>query len=243
MKNIAENTAGFSGAELANILNEAAIIATSRKQKEISNQDVEDALAKVTVGLEKKNRRISDKDKRLTAYHEAGHAVVSKYLPTQDVVKEVSIIPRGMAGGYTMYRNNEDKYYISETEMREKLISLMGGRAAEKIALNEISTGASNDLEVAMEIARNMVTTYGMNDKIGPMSLNLKNEAYEKLQLLGTDMQNTIGLEIRKTLEQAYQDAQTILRMHRDKLDAVAEVLMKKEKINEEEFNEIFNNY
>jgi len=243
LKNIAENTAGFSGAELANILNEAAIIATSRKQKEISNQDVEDALAKVTVGLEKKNRRISDKDKRLTAYHEAGHAVVSKYLPTQDVVKEVSIIPRGMAGGYTMYRNNEDKYYISETEMREKLISLMGGRAAEKIALNEISTGASNDLEVAMEIARNMVTTYGMNDKIGPMSLNLKNEAYEKLQLLGTDMQNTIGLEIRKTLEQAYQDAQTILRMHRDKLDAVAEVLMKKEKINEEEFNEIFNNY
>ena len=243
LKNIAENTAGFSGAELANILNEAAIIATSRKQKEISNQDVEDALAKVTVGLEKKNRRISDKDKRLTAYHEAGHAVVSKYLPTQDVVKEVSIIPRGMAGGYTMYRNNEDKYYISETEMREKLISLMGGRAAEKIALNEISTGASNDLEVAMEIARNMVTIYGMNDKIGPMSLNLKNEAYEKLQLLGTDMQNTIGLEIRKTLEQAYQDAQTILRMHRDKLDAVAEVLMKKEKINEEEFNEIFNNY
>ena len=234
LKNIAENTAGFSGAELANILNEAAIIATSRKQKEISNQDVEDALAKVTVGLEKKNRRISDKDKRLTAYHEAGHAVVSKYLPTQDVVKEVSIIPRGMAGGYTMYRNNEDKYYISETEMREKLISLMGGRAAEKIALNEISTGASNDLEVAMEIARNMVTIYGMN---------LKNEAYEKLQLLGTDMQNTIGLEIRKTLEQAYQDAQTILRMHRDKLDAVAEVLMKKEKINEEEFNEIFNNY
>ena len=243
LKNIAENTAGFSGAELANILNEAAIIATSRKQKEISNQDVEDALAKVTVGLEKKNRRISDKDKRLTAYHEAGHAVVSKYLPTQDVVKEVSIIPRGMAGGYTMYRNNEDKYYISETEMKEKLISLMGGRAAEKIALNEISTGASNDLEVAMEIARNMVTTYGMNDKIGPMSLNLKNEAYEKLQLLGTDMQNTIGLEIRKILDQAYQDAQSILRMHRDKLDAVAEVLMKKEKINEEEFNEIFNNY
>ena len=149
LEDFANDTAGFTGAELANVLNEAAIIATIRKHKKIERQDLDDAVKKVTVGIEKHSRVISEKDKKLTAYHEAGHAIVSKFLPTQMNVKEVSIIPRGLAGGYTMYKTNEDKYYISKTEMQEKLIALLGGRAAEKIALDDISTGASNDIEVA----------------------------------------------------------------------------------------------
>lgn len=239
LKSIAEDTAGFSGAELSNILNEAAIYATNREHKAITNEDIEDAVKKVTVGLEKKNRAISEKDKQLTAYHEAGHAVVSKYLPTQDSVKEISIIPRGVAGGYTMYKNNEDKFYISKTEMEERLISLLGGRAAEKVALNDISTGASNDIEVAMNIARNMVTIYGMSEKIGPMSINIERDPY-LLNLLGNNMEDKIGEEIKSILEDAYQKAQQILVVHRDKLDAVANVLLEKEKINAEEFNKIF---
>ena len=166
LMSIAEDTAGFTGAELANILNEAAIIATKNKHEEIENDDLEEAVKKVTVGLEKRTRVISEKDKKLTAYHEAGHAIVSRYLPTQTNVKEVSIIPRGMAGGYTMYKSDEDKYYISKTEMQEKLVALLGGRAAEKLVLDDISTGASNDIEVATQIARDMVIKYGMSDKL-----------------------------------------------------------------------------
>ena len=165
LKTIAGDTAGFTGAELANIINEAAIIATIKKHEAITNKDIDDALKKVTVGVEKHSKIMSDKDKRLTAYHEAGHAIVSRFLETQKDVKEVSIIPRGVAGGYTMYKTNEDKYYISKTEMLEKLVALLGGRASEKIILNDISTGASNDLEVATDIAKNMVTIYGMSDK------------------------------------------------------------------------------
>ena len=241
LKDIAGNTAGFSGAELANIMNEAAINATNREHEAITEQDIEDALNKITVGLEKKNRVVSENDKKLTAYHEAGHAVVSKYLPTQDVVKEVSIIPRGVAGGYTMYKSNEDKFFISKTEMEEKIVSLMGGRVAEKIALNDISSGASNDLEVATQIARDMIVKYGMSDKIGPISIDLNKDTFEQLELLGKDMQNKIGEEVKNILEVGYRRAQELLMLHRDKLDQVADILLKKEKINEEEFNKIFN--
>ena len=239
LKSIAEDTAGFSGAELENILNEAAILAARKQHKEIENDDIEEAVKKVTVGLEKKDRVISEKDKKLTAYHEAGHAVVSRYLETQDNVKEVSIIPRGFAGGYTMYKTNEDKFYISKTEMEEKLISLLGGRAGEKIALNDISTGASNDLEVAMKVARDMITVYGMSEKIGPMSINLEKDPYQ-MQLLGNNLEDEIGKEVKGLLEKAYESAQDLLRLHRDKLDRVAEMLLEKEKINEEEFKAIF---
>ena len=166
LKEIAGDTAGFTGAELANVLNEAAIIATREKHDKITVEDIDNAVRKITVGLEKHNRVISDKDKKLTAYHEAGHAVVSHYLSTQNEVKEVSIIPRGVAGGYTMYKTTEDKFYVSRTELLEKMVALMGGRAAEKISLNEISTGASNDLEVATGIARDMLTVYGMSDSL-----------------------------------------------------------------------------
>ena len=240
-KSIAGDTAGFTGAELENILNEAAIIATNKNHEAINNNDIEDAVKKVTVGLEKHNRVVSEKDKKLTAYHEAGHAVVSRYLETQKDIKEVSIIPRGVAGGYTMYKTNEDKFYVSKTEMEEKLISLLGGRAAEKVALDDISTGASNDIEVAMKIARDMVTVYGMSDRIGPMSINLEKDPYQ-MQLLGNNLEDEIGKEVKNILEDAYEKAQRLLVMHRDKLDAVAGVLLEKEVINEEEFEKIFKN-
>lgn len=238
LESIAEDTAGFTGAELENILNEAAIIATKNKHEEIENDDIEEAVKKVTVGLEKKDRIISDKDKKLTAYHEAGHAVVSRYLPTQTNVKEVSIIPRGVAGGYTMYKTNEDKYYISKTEMQEKLIALLGGRAAEKLVLDDISTGASNDIEVATQIARDMVTKYGMSDKLGPIDFQGK-EPYE-IQMFGENIGDKIGQEVKMLIDTAYNDAQILLREHRNKLDEIAETLLIKEKINEQEFNRIF---
>ena len=239
-KDIAEDTAGFTGAELANILNEAAIIATVKKKESIHRDDIEEAIKKVTVGLEKHSRLISEKDKKLTAYHEAGHAVVSRYLETQNDIKEVSIIPRGVAGGYTMYKSNEDKYYISKTEMEEKLIALLGGRAAEKLVLDDISTGASNDLEVATNIARDMITVYGMSDTIGPISLK-DSENPNQMILYGEKMQDAIGAEIKILIDTAYRNAQKLLIEHRDKLDAVANVLLEKEKITEKEFYEIFN--
>ena len=238
LESIAEDTAGFTGAELANILNEAAIVATKNGHEEIENDDIEEAVKKVTVGLEKKERVISEKDKKLTAYHEAGHAVVSRYLPTQSNVKEVSIIPRGVAGGYTMYKSDEDKYYISKTEMKEKLIALLGGRAAEKLVLDDISTGASNDIEVATQIARDMVTKYGMSDKLGPIDFQGK-EPYE-MQMFGEDIGDKIGLEVKALIDEAYENAQKLLIAHRDKLDLIAETLLRQEKVNEREFQEFF---
>ena len=238
-KDIAEDTAGFTGAELANILNEAAIIATVKKKESIHRDDIEEAIKKVTVGLEKHSRLISEKDKKLTAYHEAGHAVVSRYLETQNDVKEISIVPRGVAGGYTMYRSNEDKYYVAKTELEEKLIALLGGRAAEKIALNDISTGASNDLEVATGIARDMITMYGMSDTIGPISMQSAANP-DQIIVYGEKMEDAIGAEIKILIDTAYQRAQRILIEHIDKLDRVAQILLEKEKITEKEFYEIF---
>ena len=239
LKDIAANTAGFTGAELANVLNEAAIIATTRKHEKIVMDDLEEAVKKVTVGLQKNSRVISEKDKKLTAYHEAGHAVVSKYLETQQDVKEISIIPRGLAGGYTMYKTNEDKYYISRTEMEEKLVALLGGRAAEKIALNDISTGASNDIEVATQIAKDMVKKYGMSDRVGPINLEAK-EQYE-LQVFGNNIEDVIGVEVKTLIDTAYKRAQELILANMDKLHAVAQKLLEKETITAEEFNIIFN--
>lgn len=238
LESIAEDTAGFTGAELENILNEAAIVATKNKHEDIENDDIEEAVKKVTVGLEKRGRVYSEKDKKLTAYHEAGHAVVSRYLPTQTDVKEVSIIPRGVAGGYTMYKSDEDKYYISKTEMQEKLIALLGGRAAEKLVLDDISTGASNDIEVATKIARDMVTKYGMSDNLGPIDFQGK-EPYE-MQMFGENIGDKIGEEVKQLIDTAYRDAISLLQQHRDKLDSIAETLLEKEKINEEDFKKFF---
>ena len=238
LESIAEDTAGFTGAELANILNEAAIIATINKHDEIENSDIEEAVKKVTVGLEKKTRVYSEKDKKLTAYHEAGHAVVSRYLPTQTDVKEVSIIPRGVAGGYTMYKSDEDKYYISKTEMKEKLVALLGGRAAEKLVLDDISTGASNDIEVATKIAREMVTKYGMSDNLGPIDFQGKEQ--NDMFVFGENIGDKIGAEVKALIDEAYNNAQKLLIEHRDKLDTIAQTLLAKEKINEQEFKDIF---
>ena len=238
LRSVAEDTAGFTGAELANILNESAIIATMNEHGVITNKDIEDAVKKVTVGLEKQSRVVPEKDKRLTAFHEAGHAIVSSMLESQKDIKEVSIIPRGVAGGYTMYRTNEDKYFISKTEMEEKLVALMGGRAAEKIALNDISTGASNDIEVATNIAKNMITKYGMSESLGPISINTDADPYE-LQMLGDKFGDAIGAEVKILLDTAYARAQSLIRANMDKLTKVAEALIEKEVISADEFQEL----
>ena len=238
LKNIAEDTAGFSGAELANILNEAAIIATINKHDAITNKDIEDATKKVTIGIEKHSRVVSEKDKKLTAYHEAGHAIVSSQLETQKDIKEVSIIPRGIAGGYTMYKSNEDTYYISKTEMEEKLVSLLGGRAAEKIALNDISTGASNDIEVATQIAKDMIVKYGMSDDLGPIYIDTEKDPYE-LQLFGEKFGDAVGAEVKIMIDNAYVKAQKLILNNMDKLNKVAEALIEKEIISAEEFQDL----
>lgn len=240
LKTIAEDTAGLTGAELANILNEAAILATVNEHEVIEQEDIEEAFKKVTIGLQKTSRVYSEKDKRITAYHEAGHAIVSRYLETQEPVKEISIIPRGMAGGYTMNKTNEDKNYISKTEMEERLIVLMAGRAAEKIIINDISTGASNDFEVATKIAKDMVTLYGMSDVVGTISINTEKDPYE-LQLLGDKYADWVGAEIKILLDTAYLKAQTLISNHIDKLHEVAQTLLEKETITEVEFERIFN--
>lgn len=239
LETIAEDTAGLTGAELANILNEAAILATINEHEVIEQEDIEEAFKKVTIGLQKASRVYSEKDKKLTAYHEAGHAIVSRYLETQEPVKEISIIPRGMAGGYTMNKTNEDKNYISKTEMEERLIVLMAGRAAEKIIMNDISTGASNDFEVATKIAKDMVTIYGMSDVVGTISINPDKDPYE-LQLLGEKYTDAIGAEVKILLDTAYAKAQKMILEHMDKLHEVAQTLLKNEIITEQEFEEIF---
>ena len=237
---LARGTPGFSGADLANLVNEAALLSARRGKRVVGMDELEDAKDKVMMGTERRSMVMTDAAKKLTAYHEAGHAVVSRYLETQNDIKEISIIPRGVAGGYTMYKNNEDKYYISKTEMEEKLVALLGGRAAEKLVLDDISTGASNDLEVATNIAKDMITVYGMSDTIGPISLKDSDNPNQMI-MYGEKMQDAIGAEIKILIDTAYRDAQKLLIEHRDKLDIVANKLLEKEKITEKEFYEIFN--
>ena len=246
MKLIAKNTSGFVGADLENLLNEAALLAARQDHTAIEQKDIEDAMVKVTMGPEKRTRVRSDKEKRLVAYHEAGHAVVSKFLSTQDPVHEISIIPRGMAGGYTMYRPSEDKSFISKTEMEEQIISLLGGRVAEEIVIKDISTGASNDIERATAIAKSMITKYGMNERLGTVTYGSESQEV----FLGRDLAQEktyseetaaiIDEEIKKMISKSYQRAKELLEQNMDKLDAVATVLIEKEKITEEEFNQVF---
>ena len=247
LKTIAKNTSGFSGADLENVLNEAALLAARRNLREIGMQEIEDAMVKVTMGPEKRTRVRSDKEQKLVAYHEAGHAVVSRFLPTQDPVHQISIVPRGMAGGYTMYRPTEDKSFMSRTEMIENIVSLLGGRVAEKLILDDISTGASNDIERATKIARAMVTKYGMSERVGTITLGQNQEEV----FLGRDFaqakeysEETAGIideEVKNIIDAAYKKAESILREHIDKLHSVAGVLLEKEKIDGDEFDAIFN--
>ena len=246
-KVIAKNTAGFSGADLENMINEATILAARKNKKIVEMEDVEEAMVKVMMGPEKKSKIISDKEKRLTAYHEAGHAVVSRFLPNHDTVHQISIIPRGMAGGYTMYKPNEDKSFMSMTEMKENIVSLLGGRVAEKLVLNDISTGASNDIERASKIARDMVTKYGMSDKLGPITFG---ETQEEV-FLGMERNNgrnysekvaaQIDEEVGNIINGGYKYAEKLLKENIDKLHKVAEILIEKEKISAEEFEAVFN--
>ena len=245
-KTIAKNTSGFSGADLENVLNEAALLAARRNKTEINMAEIEDAMVKVTMGPEKKTRVRSEKENKLVAYHEAGHAVVSRFLPTRDAVHQISIVPRGMAGGYTMYRPTEDKSFMSKSEMLEQIVSLLGGRVAEKLILDDISTGASNDIERATKIARSMVTKYGMSEKIGTIMLGTNQEEV----FLGRDFsqgkeysEETAGVideEVKKIVDNAYNTAENILKENIEKLHAVAGVLLEKEKIDGEEFEAIF---
>jgi len=246
LKVIAKNTSGFVGADLENVLNEAALLAARRNLQEIGMKEIEDAMVKVTMGPEKKTRVRSEKENRLVSYHEAGHAVVSHYLTTQDPVHQISIVPRGMAGGYTMYRPTEDKNFMSKTEMEENIVSLLGGRVAEALILNDISTGASNDIERATKIARSMVTKYGMSERIGTLMLG----SDQSEVFLGRDLaqareysEETAGVideETKRIVDEAYNRAKQILTDHVDKLHAVAKVLLEKEKIEADEFEKIF---
>ncbi|MEE0127731.1 MAG: ATP-dependent zinc metalloprotease FtsH [Clostridia bacterium] len=246
LKTVARNTSGFAGADLENILNEAALLAARRNLDCIGMKEIEDAMVKVTMGPEKKTRVRSEKENKLVAYHEAGHAVVSRYLPTQDKVHQISIVPRGMAGGYTMYRPTEDKSFRSKTEMEESIVSLLGGRVAEKLILDDISTGASNDIERATAISRAMVTKYGMSEKLGTITFGADQEEV----FLGRDLAHAkeyseetaaiIDEEVKKIVDAGYEKAINILSEHVDKLHAVAKVLLEKEKIDGEEFDRIF---
>ena len=209
-------------------------------------KEIEDAMVKVTMGPEKKTRVRSEKENKLVAYHEAGHAVVSHYLETQDPVHQISIVPRGMAGGYTMYRPTEDKSFMSKTEMEENIVSLLGGRVAEALILNDISTGASNDIERATKIARSMVTKYGMSERIGTLMLG----SDQSEVFLGRDFAQSkeyseetaaiIDEETKAIVDKGYNRAKQILTEHVDKLHAVAQILLEKEKIESDEFEKIF---
>jgi len=246
LKTIAKNTSGFSGADLENVLNEAALLAARRDLEQIGMQEIEDAMVKVTMGPEKKTRVRSEKENKLVAYHEAGHAVVSRFLETQDPVHQISIVPRGLAGGYTMYRPTEDKSFMSKTEMEENIISLLGGRVAEKLILNDISTGASNDIERASKIARDMVTKYGMSEKVGSIMFGSGQEEvflgrdFTQSKNYSEETASLIDGETKKIIDEAYNRAVQILSDNIEKLHAVATVLLEKEKIDSEEFEAIF---
>ena len=234
-------------ADLENILNEAALLAARRNIPEIGMKEIEDAMVKVTMGPEKRTRVRSEKENKLVAYHEAGHAVVSRYLPTQDPVHQISIVPRGMAGGYTMYRPTEDKNFMSKTEMEENIVSLLGGRVAESLILNDISTGASNDIERATKIARSMVTKYGMSGKLGTVMLGSGQEEvflgrdFAQAKEYSEETAAIVDSEVKRIVDKGYKTAEEILKANIDKLHAVAGVLLEKEKIDGDEFDQIFN--
>ena len=239
---IAKSTVGFTGADLENLVNEACLLAARKNKKAITMDEIQEATIKVIAGPEKKSHKVTPKEKRLTAFHEAGHAVCTYYCDHQDKVHQVSIIPRGMAGGYTMSLPEQDKSFVSKKEMEENIITLLGGRVAEQLVLDDISTGASNDLERATSTARSMVTRYGFSEKLGPIVYgNDQNEVF-----LGRDLGSSrdysdrvageIDDEVRNIVEKAYDKATAILQMHMDQLELLAKYLMIHEKIEKDDF-------
>ena len=245
LSTVAKSTAGFTGADLENLLNEAALLAARKNLRAITMEDIEEATIKVVVGTEKKSRVMSEKEKKLTAYHEAGHAVVTFFCKTQDPVHQISIIPRGMAGGYTMHLPTEDRSYESRSEMNESIQVLLGGRIAEALVLGDISTGASSDIKRATEVANSMVTKYGMSSVLGPIAYVLENEDV----YIGRDMGRPknysekvaaeIDAEVKKIISEGYSNAEKILAENINKLHEVANLLLEKEKISADEFKQL----
>lgn len=248
LKVIAGNTVGMSGADLENVLNEAALLAAKKNKEDITMDIIEEAEIKIGMGPEKKSRVISDKEKRLVSYHEAGHAVVSSFLKTQTKIHQISIVPRGVAGGFTMYKNTEDKSFMSKKEMEESIVGLLGGRIAEEIVLKDVSTGASNDIQRATDIATDMVTKYGMSPKIGTIHYGSNHESVflgrdiGERKVISEKMAAEIDLEVKKIVVEAYELCKKILLENIDKLHSVAKVLIEKEKIDGNEFYKIMGN-
>ncbi len=244
---IAKTTAGFTGADLENLLNEAALLAARRSKEKIGNREIDDAFLKVIMGNEKKSRVYSEKEKKLTAYHEAGHAIVTRLMPTQDPVHQISIVPRGRAGGFTLSLPKEDKYYSSKNEMEDELVTLLGGRVAEKLVMDDISTGASNDIERASDIARRMVTRYGMSDKLGPIAFGSDHDEvflgrdFAASKNYSEEVASLIDEEVKRIIDEAYRRCEQMLREHMDILDRVAAYLMEHETMSGEAFEKVFN--
>ena len=246
LKVVAQTTAGFTGADLENLLNEAALLAARANKKEITMEEVRRAFVKVGIGTEKKSRVISDKEKRITAYHEAGHAILFEKLSELDPVHMISIIPTGMAGGYTMNLPSEEHSYITKKNMQQTIVSLLGGRAAEELVIEDITTGASNDIERATNIARNMVTKYGMSENLGPMQFGDNDEQV----FLGRDIGHTrnysekiaceIDSEIKSIIKNSYDEAKRIIQENIVVLHKTAGLLIEKEKITGDEFRLLF---
>ncbi len=245
---LAKRTPGFSGADLENLTNEAALLAVRRNKKTISMNEMEEAITRVIAGPEKKSRIITDHDKKLTAYHEAGHAVVMKLLPYCDPVHEISIIPRGRAGGYTMHLPKEDTAYTSKNKLRDEMVGLLGGRVAESLIMGDISTGAKNDIDRASSIARSMVMEYGMSEEIGTISYSSGHDEVFLGRDLGKgrnfseELGAKIDKEIKKIIDEAYNRATELLNDNIDKLHAVAQALIEKEKLDAKEFENLFSN-
>ena len=242
LEDIAKTTVGFTGADLENLHNEAALLAARKNLKAITSVELDEAMIKVVVGTEKKSHKINDKDKKLTAYHEAGHAVSSYFLGGQDPVQQVSIIPTGMAGGFTMHMPLEDKMYRSKKGMEDEIVTLLGGRVAESIIIGDISTGASNDIQRVTEIARGMVTKYGMSDTLGPITFGsgetevFLGKDYSTVRNYSEEIAKDIDEEIRKIVTHGYKRCEDILRANIDKLHLLADYLIANEKIDGEDF-------
>ncbi|MBR5239659.1 MAG: cell division protein FtsH, partial [Clostridia bacterium] len=244
---IAKTTAGFTGADLENLLNESALLAARQQKTRITMQDVSEAMIKVIAGPEKKSKKASEKEKKLTAYHEAGHAIVTKLLPNQDPVHQISIIPRGRAGGYTLSLPSEDKMYASKVGMMEEIVVLLGGRVAEKLVLDDISTGASNDIQRATKIAREMITKYGMSEKLGPICFGSEQDEV----FIGKDFGQTrnyseqvaavIDEEIKAVIDSCYNRCQSLLSDNMELLHALSDLLLEKEKVEGDEFLALYN--
>ncbi len=243
---IAKSTAGFTGADLENLMNESALLAAKFGKKKIEMADIENSIMKVIAGPEKRSKTVTEKEKRLTAYHEAGHAIMHKLMPNCDPVHEISIIQRGRAGGYTLALPAEDKNYVSKQDMLDEIVALLGGRTAEKLVLDDISTGASNDIMRSTKIAREMVTKYGMSDVLGPMTFGSDNDevflgmTYTQTRDYSEQVAAEIDAEVRKIIDEAYTTCEKLLAEHRPQLDHVAQALIEKEKLSGEEFEALF---